>query len=53
MQHLESSKELQGKLREMDKKYDQQFKVVFDAIKQLIHQKAVARQRIGFKKDIL
>ncbi len=50
---VESNKELEAQLKEMEKKYDQQFKVVFDAIKKLIHQETKPRQRIGFKKDFL
>jgi hypothetical protein len=54
MRHLlEGNKELEAQLKEMEKKYDQQFKVVFDAIKKLIHQETKPRQRIGFKKDFL
>lgn len=52
-QLLENNKVLEGKLVEMEKKYDQQFKEVFDTVKQLIHQKTKPRERIGFKKDTL
>ena len=52
-QLLEGNKVLEAQLLEMEKKYDEQFKIVFDAIKQLIHQEAMPRQRIGFKKDLL
>jgi hypothetical protein len=50
---LENNKELQAKLQQLESKYDQQFKVVFDAIRSLIHKKTKPRERIGFKKDIL
>ena len=54
MRHLlDSNKELDAKLAEMEKKYDEQFKTVFDAIKELIHQKSGPRERIGFKKNVL
>jgi hypothetical protein len=34
---IASSKELSGKLAELEKKYDAQFKAVFDAIRQIIY----------------
>ena len=37
------------KLVEMERKYDAQFKVVFDAIRQLIEQPANKTTRIGFR----
>ncbi len=50
---LSTHKELAEKLEEMEKKYDQQFKVVFEAIKQLISsaekEAAKPKQPIGFK----
>ncbi|MCW3111671.1 MAG: hypothetical protein JWR18_67 [Segetibacter sp.] len=52
-QLLENNKELKKQLSELENKYDQQFKVVFDAIRHLIHQKTKPRERIGFKKDFL
>lgn len=52
MRHLlEGNKELTQKINELEKKYDGQFKIVFDAIKTLIHQKQPPRERIGFLKD--
>jgi hypothetical protein len=33
----------------MEKKYDKQFQVVFEAIKQLISKKNEPRKQIGFK----
>lgn len=54
MRHLiEGNKELSKKIIELEKKYDGQFRVVFDAIKSLIHQKQEPRERIGFRKDKL
>lgn len=44
----ESNKELAVKIKELGKKYDQQFKVVFEAIQQLIVQERRTRP-IGFK----
>jgi phage regulator Rha-like protein len=46
---LATHKELKQKVEEMEKKYDYQFKVVFDAIKQLIEPPQKPRKRIGFK----
>lgn len=52
-QLLEGNKELAKKINELEKKYDGQFKLIFDAIKMLIHQKQQPRERIGFLKDKL
>ncbi|NJC88157.1 MAG: ORF6N domain-containing protein [Desulfuromonas sp.] len=40
--------ELAGKVDELEKKYDQQFKVVFDAIRQLMTPPPPNRRKIGF-----
>jgi hypothetical protein len=45
---LESHHELSRKLDELEKKYDAQFAVVFDAIRQLMQPSAPPRRRIGF-----
>ncbi|MEK6589778.1 MAG: ORF6N domain-containing protein [Nitrospinota bacterium] len=45
---LATHKELRRKIEDMEKKYDYQFKVVFDAIKQLIAPQRKPRRRIGF-----
>ena len=45
---LSTHKDLQRKIEEMEKKYDRQFKVVFDAIKALINLPEPKRKRIGF-----
>ena len=50
---MENNKELKAKLKQLENKYDEQFKVVFDAIRNLIHHKTKPRERIGFKKDLL
>ncbi len=52
-QLLSSNKDLSKKIEELEKKYDGQFGMVFDAIKSLIHQKQQPRERIGFLKDKL
>jgi len=48
---LSTHKELQRKIEEMEKKYDHQFKIVFDAIKQLMEPPKKPRKRIGFLSD--
>lgn len=51
---LATHKELRQKIEEMEQKYDYQFKIVFDAIKQLIEPSLKPKTRIGFlhgKKD--
>lgn len=46
---LSSHKDLARKLEELDGKYDAQFKVVFDAIRQLMTPPAKPKKQIGFK----
>ena len=54
MRHfLTENKDLAKKIHELEKKYDSNFELVFDAIKTLIYQKEKPRERIGFRKDIL
>jgi len=48
-QMLASNAELASKLAELEKKYDRQFKVVFDAIRQLMTPPASTRKQIGFR----
>ncbi|MBI5573026.1 MAG: ORF6N domain-containing protein [Elusimicrobia bacterium] len=45
---LATHKDLQRKIEEMEKKYDQQFRVVFDAIRSLITPPEPKRKKIGF-----
>ena len=45
---LSTHEDLRRKIEAMEKKYDQQFKVVFDAIKQLLDVKTKPRRKIGF-----
>jgi hypothetical protein len=47
-QMLSSNSELARKLEELEKKYDRQFKVVFDAIRQLMKPPEPKRKQIGF-----
>lgn len=46
---IDTNKDLAKKIDNLEKKYDEQFQVVFDAIRQLIHQENKPRKRIGFK----
>ncbi|GMN05496.1 ORF6N domain-containing protein [Croceitalea sp. MTPC5] len=46
---FQSNKELEKQILAMERKYDQQFKVVFDAIKKLIVKETGPRKRIGYK----
>jgi hypothetical protein len=50
---LASHKDLARKLNEMEQKYDAQFSVVFDAIRQLMTPETPAekKRRIGFQRD--
>jgi phage regulator Rha-like protein len=45
---LASHRDLAHRLDEMEKKYDRQFKVVFDAIRELMRPPEKPRRRIGF-----
>ncbi len=47
---LASHHELRQKLLELERKYDHQFKVIFDAIRQLIEQPPKNTKSIGFTK---
>jgi len=46
---LASHDDIKKKIEIMEKKYDSQFKIVFDAIKQLIEVKSKPKSVIGFK----
>lgn len=48
-QILASNAELAGKLDELEKRYDRQFKVIFDAIPELMTPPAPKRKEIGFR----
>lgn len=45
---LVSNKELAKKIEELEKKYDAQFRIVFDAIRQLMASPEPKKKRIGF-----
>ncbi len=48
-QMLGSNTELARKLEELESKYDRRFKVVFDAIRQLMSPPFSRRKQIGFR----
>ena len=48
---LASNEELASKLHEMEKKYDEQFRVVFDAIRKLLTPPEKPKRQIGFKVE--
>jgi len=48
---LASHEDLARKLEELEKRYDAEFKVVFDAIRQLMTPVAPPRRSIGFKVE--
>ncbi|MEW6679730.1 MAG: hypothetical protein AB1297_01740 [bacterium] len=45
-----SNKELKKKVEAMEKKYDQQFKIVFDAIKGILSTPVSNIKKIGFRE---
>jgi phage regulator Rha-like protein len=48
---IASHKDLAKRLDALEKKYDAQFKVVFDAIRQLMAPSAQPKRKIGFKRE--
>jgi hypothetical protein len=50
-QMLASNAELARKLNALEKKYDSQFKIVFDAIRQLMTPPEKPKKKIGFRRD--
>ena len=52
-QILTSNVELARRLDELEGKYDQQFKVVFDAIRLLMNPRSLKRKEIGFRPKAL
>ena len=51
-QMLASNAELARKLDALEKKYDAQFKVVFDAIRELMRPLEPKKKKIGFRREI-
>lgn len=48
-QMIESNKELVQRIDELERKYDSQFQVVFEAIRKMITRENEPRERIGYK----
>ena len=48
---LSTHKELRQKIDKMEKKYDHQFKIVFDAIRQLMSPPEAKKRRVGFRRE--
>lgn len=48
---IASNKELAKRLDELERKYDRQFKVVFDAIRELMTPSKTPVRRIGFQRE--
>ncbi len=46
---IASYKDIEKKINELENKYDKNFSIVFEALKQLIRQESEPRKRIGFK----
>ena len=51
-QMLASNAELSHRLDDLESKYDRQFKVVFDAIRQLMSPPRAGRKQIGFRSRL-
>ena len=49
---LRTNDELNRKLEEIEKKYDKQFKIVFQVLQQLMVKPVKKRKEIGFKKAV-
>jgi len=47
-QMLAGHEELKKKIEEMEEKYDEQFKIVFDALRQLLVEEEQPKRKIGF-----
>ena len=45
---LAGHKDMQKKIEDMEAKYDKQFRVVFEAIKQLLSEEEKPKKKIGF-----
>ena len=48
---LATHKDLARKIEDMEKKYDHQFRVIFDAIKQLIEPPVTPKRKVGFLRE--
>lgn len=45
---IETNKDLKKKIEDLEKKYDNQFQIVFDVIKKLIEPEVKPKRRVGF-----
>ncbi len=45
---IETNKDLKKKIENLEKKYDNQFQIVFDAIKKLVEPEVKPKRRVGF-----
>ena len=45
---MDSNRELARKVSEMEKRYDEQFRTVFQAIQELIAEESTPKRKIGF-----
>jgi len=48
-QMINNYKEFEDKIKELEQKYDENFVIVFEAIKQLLRKESEPRRRIGYK----
>ena len=48
---LATHKELKRKIEEMEKRYDEQFRIVFEAITQLLEVDQKPKNKIGYLKE--
>jgi hypothetical protein len=48
---LETHKDLKRKIEAMEKKYDENFRIVFEAIKQLFDDEVKPNKKIGYIKE--
>jgi len=48
---MATHKGLARKIEEMERKYDHQFRVVFDAIKQLLETPVKPKRKVGFLRE--
>lgn len=49
---MATHKDLKRKIEQMEKKYDEQFHVVFEAIKQLLKSPKKQKRQIGFRRNV-
>jgi len=47
---LSTHEDLKTKIESMEKKYDEQFQIVFEAIKQLLSEEDKPKKKIGFTR---